>query len=138
MKLSKKSDEASKDVELLETNSNLLDENINLKERIKQVESSSKNSSLENENQVLRQKVNSLDLNLKNLGIILNVEKENRKIEKRKFIEKNETLSNKILELEKLKVVDESDSRSLELKEKVKSLETKMSEAYKDLLDLES
>lgn len=57
-----KSGGASKDVELLETNSNLLDENISLKERIKQLRSSSKDSSIENENQALRQKVNSLDL----------------------------------------------------------------------------
>lgn len=65
------------------------------------------------------------------------MEKENRKVERRKLLEKNEILTNKILELEKLEVIEESDSKTIELKEKIKSLEFKMSEAYENILDLE-
>lgn len=75
VKLSNKSNNSIKDVELFETNSRLLDENHKLREIVKQLESSSMGSSLEKENQVLKQKVNSMDLKLRGLGIILNTEK---------------------------------------------------------------
>lgn len=78
-KLSKKNDDPIRDVELLKTNSNVLEENLKLREVIKQWESISIGFSLEEENQVLKHKVNSLNLRFKDRGLIINVEKENRK-----------------------------------------------------------
>lgn len=55
LKLCKKSDDYSKDVELLETNSNLLDENLRHRETIKHLKSNLIGSTLKEENQVLKQ-----------------------------------------------------------------------------------
>ena len=102
-------------MDLPKTNSNILDENLRLRETIKQLRSNSISSMLEEENQVLKQKVNSLDLRLKDLGLILNVKKKNRKVEKRKLIEEKEILVKKVLELENLKNVDTSNFGTFEL-----------------------
>lgn len=64
VQFSNTSNKSVEDVELLETNSRLLDENHRLRKNVKQLESSSKGPSLEKENQVLKLKVNSLDLEI--------------------------------------------------------------------------
>lgn len=65
LKLSKKSDDYSKDVELLETNFNILDENLKIRETIKHLRSNLIGSTLEEENQVLKQKSKSFGLKIK-------------------------------------------------------------------------
>ena len=86
---------------------------LDLRETIKHLKSKLIGSTLKEENQVLKQKVNLLDLKFK------------------------ETLEKWILELEKQSNVAISNSRILELEEKIKILETEKGKVYEDILDLE-
>lgn len=66
--------------------------------------------------------------------MVFNVEKEYRKVEKRKLTKENEILAKRILELEK----QGNESRIIELEENVKTLESNVKKAYEYISDLEN
>lgn len=100
---------------LLKINSNISNENEELKKRIRGLELRSLASNLREEYQSLKENINLLEKRLSEAKTFLNLEKINRKIEKRKLIEDNEILSNKTLGFEQKVKYLEENKKSLDL-----------------------